>query len=190
LGSERVGRRRFLGGAVGLLVLRPTAGAAQEGVFLAPERAPAQLFPGVPVRSDRVIPATPDLQRRVRELLERAPSLWEPSYRIFTLGDDTAVAGFVVIVEETGKHRPITFAIGVNPDATLHDAVVLAYREPYGGEVRDRRFLRQLAGRSLGDPLLPYRDLVNIAGATLSVAATGRAARKAIAVLKASGLLT
>ena len=171
-------------------MLRPGTGEAQEGVFLAPDRAPAQLFPGVPVRSERVITATPDLQQRIRELLERPPSLWEPSYRIFTLGDEAAVAGFVVIVEEIGKHRPITFAIGVNADGTLHDAAVLAYREAYGGEVRDRRFLRQLTGRSLGNPLLPYRDLVNIAGATLSVAATGRAARKAIAVLKASGLLT
>jgi hypothetical protein len=190
LGSERIGRRRFLGGAAGLLVLRPTAAGAQEGVFLTAEQAPGQLFPGVPVRADRVLVATPELQQRVRALLARPPSLWEPSYRIFTLGNDGAVTGFVVIVEEIGKHRPITFAIGVNADGTLHDATVLAYREAYGGEVRDRRFLRQLAGHSLGDPLLPYRDLVNIAGATLSVAATGRAARKAIAVLKASGALT
>jgi FMN-binding domain len=190
LGSERLGRRRFLGGAAGLLVLRPMAGTAQEGVFLAAERAPAQLFPGVPVRSDRAVPATVELQQRVRALLGRAPSLWESAYRIFTLGDDSAVTGFVIIVEEIGKHRPITFAVGVNADGTLHDAAVLAYREAYGGEVRERRFLRQLAGHSLADPLLPHRDLINIAGATLSVAATGRAARKAIAVLKASGALT
>jgi len=190
LGSERLGRRGFLSGAVGLLVLRPAAAVAQEGVFLTAERAPGQLFPRVPVRSDRVVVATAELQQRMRALLARPPSLWEPSYRIFTLGDDVTVAGFVVIVEEIGKHRPITFAIGINADGTLHDAAVLAYREAYGGEVRDRRFLRQLAGRSLGDPLLPYRDLVNIAGATLSVAATGRAARKAIAVLKASGLVS
>jgi FMN-binding domain len=189
LGSERLGRRRFLGGAAGLLVLRPASAPAQEGVFLTAEQAPGQLFPGVPVRSDRVVSATVELQHRVRALLARAPSLWEPSYRIFTLGDD-GVTGFVIIVEEIGKHRPITFAIAVNADGTLHDAAVLAYREAYGGEVRDRRFLRQLTGRSLGDPLLPYQDLINIAGATLSVAATGRAARKAIAVLKASGVLT
>ena len=189
MASERLGRRTFVGGALGLLVLRPGAAGAQEGVFLAPERAPAQLFPGVPVQSDRVITATPELQQRVRALLQRAPSMWEASYRIFTLGNDGAVVGFVIIVEEIGKHRPITFAVGVSADGTLHDAAVLAYREAYGGEVRDRRFLRQLPGHSLADPLLPQRDLVNITGATLSVAATGRAARKAIAVLKACGAL-
>jgi hypothetical protein len=102
-------------------------------------------------------------------------------------GDD--LLGSVVIVEEIGKHRPITFAVAVTPGGAVRDLAVLAYREPYGGEVRDRRFLRQYAGKTLADPLIPYRDIQNIAGATLSVEATGRAARKALAVLKATGIL-
>jgi hypothetical protein len=36
-------------------------------------------------------------------------------------------------------------------------------------------------------PMLPYRDIINISGATMSVQATGRAAHKAIAVLQALG---
>ena len=181
-------RRRFVGGAVGgLLVLRPGMGGAQEGEFLKAEDSPRQLFPGASGATERTVDATPAFRQQVRANLERPPSLWEPSYRIFTVRQSERVMGFVVVVEEIGKHRPITFAVGIDPDGAVHDLAVLAYREAYGGEVRERRFLRQYAGRKASAPLMPYRDIHNISGATLSVQSTGRAVKKAVAVLKAAG---
>ncbi|PYN82020.1 MAG: hypothetical protein DMD96_08235 [Candidatus Rokuibacteriota bacterium] len=106
---------------------------------------------------------------------------------VFTVTRNEATAGFVVVIEEIGKHRPITFAVGVRADGKVNDLAVLAYREAYGGEIRDRRFLGQYRGKALPDALLPHQDIRNISGATLSVQATGRAARKAIAVLRATG---
>ena len=106
---------------------------------------------------------------------------------VFTITRNEATAGFVVVIEEIGKHRPITFAVGVRADGKVNDLAVLAYREAYGGEIRDRRFLGQYRGKALPDALLPHQDIRNISGATLSVQATGRAARKAIAVLRATG---
>jgi hypothetical protein len=190
LGSRIVSRRRFLSAAAGgLLVLRPSAPAAQEGVFLRAEDAPRHLFPEPSALAERTVVSTPELRNRIRALLGRPPTLWEAAYRIFIVDRNLGLLGFVVVVEEIGKHRPITFAVAVTPDGTVHDLAVLAYREAYGGEVRERRFLRQYAGKTLADSMLPYRDIINIAGATLSVEATGRAARKAIAVLKATGEL-
>ena len=184
-------RRRLLGGAAGAwLVVRPGPVRGQEGVFLRAEEAPRQLFPDAQDVSERTIAATAVLQGRIRDFLGRPPTLWESSYRIFTVKQGEAVVGFVVVVEEIGKHRPITYAVAVTPDARVHDLSVLAYREAYGGEVRERRFLKQYRGKGLPDSLLPYQDIRNISGATLSVQATGRAARKAIAVLKALGDLS
>ena len=152
-----------------------------------PDEAPRHLFPDASIVSDRTIAITPGLRREIRDRLGRAPSLWEASYRVFTLEREGRRLGTIIVVEEIGKHRPITFAVAVNVDGTIHDLAVLAYREAYGGEIKERRFLRQYTGKSLADPLAPYRDVRNIAGATLSVEATGRAARKAIAVLQAIG---
>ena len=181
-------RRRFLGGATGAwLVLGPAGLSAQEGVFLTADEASRQLFPDAESIAPRVMPATPALQQRIRELLGRRPSLWEESYRITAVTRADAVTGFVVVVEEIGKHRPIKFAVGVRPAGKVKDMAVLAYREAYGGEIKDKRFLVQYRDKGLGDILLPYRDIRNISGATLSVQATGRAARKAIAVLRATG---
>ena len=186
-----ISRRRFMGGAAGAwLVLGPAGLSAQEGVFLKPEEAPRQLFPDATDVIDRVEIATPPVQQRIRDLLGYPSTIWEPAYRIFTVKRGEAVVGYVVVVEEIGKHRPITYAVAITPDGKVHDVAVLAYREAYGGEVRERRFLKQYADKTLADPMLPYRDVRNIAGATLSVQATGRAARKAIAVLKATGNLS
>jgi Na+-transporting NADH:ubiquinone oxidoreductase subunit C len=181
-------RRRFLGAASGLLVLWAGGSGAQEGVFLRPEESPRVLFPGAEASAVDTVPATPELRSRIRAELGRVPpSLWEPAYPIFTASRDGAVVGYVVIVEEIGKHRPITFAVAVRLDGLAHDAAVLAYREPYGGEIRQPRFLAQYRGKGARDDLQPYRDIRNITGATLSVEATGRAVHKAIAVLKATG---
>jgi hypothetical protein len=183
-----ISRRRFVGAAAGaLLVLRPGVGRAQEGLFLKPEDAPRQLFPELSDVTERVIAVTPALQARIRELMGRSPSMWESAYRTFTAKQGERVLGFTVVIEEIGKHRPITFAVAINPDGTVRDVAVLAYREAYGGDIKERRFLKQYAGKTGAAPLLPYRDIQNIAGATLSVEATGRAVKKAIAVLRATG---
>ena len=184
-----ISRRRFVGGAVGAWLVVPGSGAAQEGVFLQPEEAAHHLFPDGSAVSERTVAATPELQHRIRTILGGPPTVWEREYRLFTVRREETVVGFVAVVEEVGKHRPITFAVATTCDGHVHDVAVLAYREAYGGEVRQRRFLKQYERKTLSDPLLPYRDIHNIAGATLSVQATGRAVKKAIAVLMASGYL-
>jgi len=187
----KLSRRRFLGGVTGAwLVAAPGRLAAQEGVFMRAEESPRRLFPGASEITERTVASSPPLQQQIRALLGHAPTLWEATYRIFTAGRDGAAVGFVVVVEEIGKHRPITYAVAIEPDGSIHDLAVLAYREAYGGEIRERRFLKQYARKTLGDRMQPYGDIRNISGATLSVEATGRAARKAIAVLKATGMLS
>jgi hypothetical protein len=49
------------------------------------------------------------------------------------------------------------------------------------------RFLAQYRGKTLAAPLLPFRDIRNITGATLSAEAIGRGVRKALALLKVLG---
>ena len=168
-------------------MLAPSAAAGQSGTFMAADDAPRALFPEASAVSKRVIAATPALQQEILTRLDRRPSMWEEAYAIYAVVGDAQPLGHVVIVEEIGKHRPITFAVAVEAGGALHDIVVLAYREAYGGEIKDKRFLRQYRGKTMAAPMLPYRDIINISGATMSVQATGRAAHKAVAVLLALG---
>jgi Na+-translocating ferredoxin:NAD+ oxidoreductase RnfG subunit len=164
----------------------PVRGAwAQEGVFLSEEEAPKAVFPDADRFERQVVLATPDLRDRLHARLGAVrPSVWEGQYVIFNAMHGEISLGYAVIVEEIGKHRPITFVVGVQPDGKVRDVAVMAYREAYGGEVRNTRFLAQYRGKSSTDELRPYADIKTIAGATLSVEAAGRAVKKAVALVE------
>jgi hypothetical protein len=168
---------------VGLAVPFQTLG--QEGVFLKEEEAPKAVFPEAIIFQRKVIPSTEELKEKIRQHMGKTKtSLWEESYVTFVAKKAETILGYAVIVEEIGKHRPITFVVGVGSDRKIKDAALMVYREAYGGEVRDRRFLQQYKGKNLKDPLLPFRDIRNISGATMSVEAIGRGSKKALALVE------
>jgi Na+-translocating ferredoxin:NAD+ oxidoreductase RnfG subunit len=178
-------RRHFLTSmlAPALVAIVPDLLNAQEGVFLSEEEAPRAVFPEATHFEKKIIPSTEVLREKMKVLLGRTrPSIWEDAYVTFLARRNDERLGFAVITEEIGKHRPITFIVGIKPDGKVKDVAMMAYREAYGGEVRDRRFMRQYHEKDLTAPLLPYRDIVNIAGATLSVQSIGRGVRKALAL--------
>ena len=137
--------------------------------------APKAVFPEATTFLRKVIPSTADLKEKIKLRMGKTPtSMWQDSYVTFVAMKGEAVLGYAVIVDEIGKHRPITFVVGIGADHKIKDVALMVYREAYGGEVRDRRFLQQYRGKELKDPLLPFRDVQNISGATLSVEAIGQ----------------
>ena len=183
-------RRRCLNILVAMgVALMPRSLRAQAGLFLSVDEAPRAVFPEGTSFEQRHIPASSQLRQAMTAALgQTRPSLWEPEYVLFTVRQHENLLGYAVIVEEIGKHRPITFVVGVRPDGAVQDVALMVYREPYGGEVQSPRFLAQYRGKKLTAPLLPFRDIRNITGATLSAEAIGRGVRKALALLKALAL--
>ena len=163
----------------------PFSARGQEGIFLTESDAPKAVFPTATSFDKKVVPSNDELKEKIRQRMGKTKtSLWEDSYVTFVARKADAILGYAVIVEEIGKHRPITFVVGVGTDRKIKDAALMVYREAYGGEVRDRRFLLQYGGKDLKDPLLPFRDIQNISGATMSVEAIGRGSKKALAVVE------
>lgn len=163
--------------------LRPAHG--QEGMLLKEDEAPKAVFPEASIFERKVVQSNEELKAKIQQRMGKTKtSLWEESYVVFVAKKGDATLGYAVIVEEIGKHRPITFVVGVGADRKIKDAALMVYREAYGGEVRDRRFLQQYRGKSLKDPLLPFRDIQNISGATMSVEAIGRGSKKALALVE------
>jgi hypothetical protein len=163
----------------------PLLARGQEGVLLKEEEAPKAVFPEADLFERKVVRSNDELKAKIQQRMEKTKtSLWEDSYVTFVAKKGETILGYAAIVEEIGKHRPITFIVGVGPDRKIKDAALMVYREAYGGEVRDRRFLQQYKGKQLKDPLLPYRDIQNISGATMSVEAIGRGSKKALALVE------
>jgi hypothetical protein len=164
-------------------VLAVTAAWGQEGVFLAEADAPKAVFHDADTITRDDVPVTEELRARVTAALGGAlPSMWEERWIVFRVARDGRALGNAIVVEEIGKHRPITFVVGLRPDRTVEDVAVMAYREAYGGEIRQRRFLVQYEGKRPADDLRQPRGIKNVAGATLSVEAASRAVRKAQAI--------
>jgi FMN-binding domain len=163
----------------------PVLATAQEGIFLKESEAPKAVFPEADSFERKLVRSNAELKARIQQRMGKTKtSLWEDSYVTFVAKKGDAVLGYAAIVEEIGKHRPITFIVGVGSDRKIKDAALMAYREAYGGEVRDGRFLQQYKGKQQKDPLLPYRDIQNISGATMSVEAIGRGSKKALALIE------
>jgi hypothetical protein len=164
----------------------PLLAGGQEGIFLKEEDAPKAVFPAATSFDRRVIRSSDELKDKIRQRMgTMKTSVWEDSYVTFVARKGDTILGYAVIVEEIGKHRPITFIVAVGKDHKIKDAALMVYREAYGGEVKDRRFLQQYQGKELKDSLLPYRDIQNISGATMSVEAIGRGGKKALALVDA-----
>lgn len=182
-------RRGLLAVLLAIAITSPAR--AQEGEFLRENEAPAAVFPDAERSERQEFAVTPELRARVETRLGGfTPSLWEEHWIVFRVFHGDATLGHALIVEEIGKHRPITFVVGVRPDGGIADVAVMAYREAYGGEIANKRFLKQYHGKRPTDGLRPPRDIMNVAGATLSVEAASRAVRKAQAIALALGLAT
>lgn len=83
---------------------------------------------------------------------------------------DSAI-GLAIIDDVMGKDQFITYLLCVNNDLIIQNLDILQYREPYGGEVRNKSWQTQFLGKRPGDPLRAGREIKNITGATISARA-------------------
>jgi Na+-translocating ferredoxin:NAD+ oxidoreductase RnfG subunit len=78
------------------------------------------------------------------------------------------VLGYAVVDDARGKDQPITYCLLLDSNLVVSDIEILAYREPYGGEVQNSSWLKQFFGKTFESPLRPSKDIRNISGATIS----------------------
>ena len=81
---------------------------------------------------------------------------------------DEKIIGYAILDNVKGKDQRITYCVIVNEKLTVQDVEILAYREPYGGEVQNKSWLKQFFGKQPESVLRPGREIKNITGATIS----------------------
>ena len=129
--------------------------------YLTVEAAQAAMFPG-----ERLTPEPLTLTPEQARAIEKASGV---RVRVPEVKAWRAEKGGVFIVDEVlGKHDYITWALALNPDATVKQLEILEYRETYGGEIRNEKWRAQFRGRTSRDRLRLDDDIRNISGATLS----------------------
>lgn len=137
-------------------------------------------FPG----ADRVSFAKVALSQQERAALSR--TLGRPvrsDWTIFIATKAGQVTGYAVVDEVRGMHEPITYATRFTPAGAISRMEVMRYREAYGGEVREQRFLSQFNGKTAASPMRAGSDITAISGATISSYAVTRGAEETAALL-------
>jgi hypothetical protein len=137
-------------------------------------------FPG----ADRVSFAKVALSAAERAAL--AQTMGRPvraDWTIFIATKAGQVTGYAVVDEVRGMHEPITYATRFTPAGAISRMEVMRYREAYGSEVREQRFLSQFNGKTSASRMLPGRDIAAISGATISSHAVTRGAEQTAAVV-------
>ena len=136
-------------------------------VFLTEDEALKLMFP----KSDRirkdVIRLTPETKAQIEERIGwKFP---EQDFEVHIAETGAHIDGYVVLQNTIGKHKPMTYMVGVDNQGQVSDVELLVFREARGSEVRTKRFNSQYEGKTVLDPVRINKDIINISGATMSV---------------------
>lgn len=134
---------------------------------------------------ERRLPVTAAEKKAVRDGSRQE---WRSdSVRVLAAVAGDSVLGYGMIDDVRGKDQPITYIVTVGANLEIKDLEILAYRESYGGEVRNKSWQKQFLGKSPGDPLRPGKEISNISGATISARAVTLGVSRVLTLLRALG---
>lgn len=136
-------------------------------VYLQEEEGVKIMLPNSERIRKELIKLDPEKKSRIEERIGwKFP---EESFEVYIGETGTQIDGYAVVQNTIGKHKPMTYMVGVDNKGFVSDIELLVFREARGSEVRQKRFNAQYEGKSVLDPVRINKDIINISGATMSV---------------------
>ena len=153
----------------------------QEDIYLTNEDAAKLIFPdSEKIRYERLT-LTPAQKTTIEQRVKwKFP---EEYFECFIGETKGKVDGWALVQHTIGKHKPMSYMVGVDPDGEVSNVEVLIYRESRGSEVRKKRFNYQYQGKDVHDPIRINRDIINISGATMSVRSMSAGIKRVLVVV-------
>jgi hypothetical protein len=136
-------------------------------VFMTEDEAVKIMFS----KSERVRKAVIRLSQEKKDAIEQRIG-WkfpEESFEVYIGETGDKVDGYAMVHNTIGKHKHMTYMVGVDTTGACTDVELLVFREARGSEVRRKRFNAQYEGKTVSDPIRINKDILNISGATMSV---------------------
>jgi hypothetical protein len=136
-------------------------------VFMSEDEAVKIVLP----KSQRVRKEVIQLSQDRKDLIEQRIG-WkfpEESFEIYIGETGNKIDGYAMVHNTIGKHKHMTYMVGVDANGACSDVELLVFREARGSEVGRKRFNVQYEGKTVLDPIRINKDIINITGATMSV---------------------
>jgi hypothetical protein len=150
-------------------------------VFMTEEEAVKIMFP----TSERTRKAVIRLSQEKKDAIEQRIG-WkfpEESFEVHIGETGDKIDGYAMVHNTIGKHKHMTYMVGVDSRGACTDVELLVFREARGSEVRRKRFNAQYEGKTVFDPIRINKDIVNISGATMSVRSISAGVKRALVLI-------
>jgi hypothetical protein len=122
-------------------------------------------------KSERVRKEVIRLSQEKKDVIEQRIG-WkfpEESFELYIGETGDKIDGYAMVNNTIGKHKHMTYMVGIDNRGACTDVELLVFREAKGSEVRRKRFNAQYEGKTVFDPIRINKDIINISGATMSV---------------------
>ncbi|MEW6246269.1 MAG: FMN-binding protein [Nitrospirota bacterium] len=150
-------------------------------VYLTEEEALKLMFPKSERIRKEIITLSPEKKSLVQERIGwKFP---EESFEVYIGETGSTVDGYAMIQNTIGKHKPMTYMVGVDSKGQCTDVELLVFREARGSEVRTKRFNVQYEGKTVFDPIRINKDIINISGATMSVRSMSAGVKRVLVLI-------
>lgn len=107
----------------------------------------------------------------------------ENDFEVFIGETGAKIDGYALVQNTIGKHKPMTYMVGVDNTGHVLNVELLVFREARGSEVRTKRFNVQYEGKTVSDPVRLNKDIINISGATMSVRSMTAGIKRALVLV-------
>jgi len=94
------------------------------------------------------------------------------------------IVGIAILDNVLGKSLPITFLSCFNSDGQLIKTHIVKYREDYGYEVGNKRWLNQFIGLDVNSDFIIGKNIDGISGATISVNSVTRGINRSTIIVE------
>lgn len=150
-------------------------------VFLTEEEALTIMFPN----STRIRKEILRLTHEQKEHIESRIG-WkfpEEEFEIYIGETGGKLDGYAMVHNTIGKHKPMTYMVGVDPEGQVTHVELMVFRESRGSDVRKKRFNYQYEGKTVLDPVRINKDIINISGATMSVRSMSAGVKRVLVLI-------
>jgi hypothetical protein len=150
-------------------------------VFMTEDEAVKIMFP----KSERVRKAVIRLSQEKKDVVEQRIG-WkfpEESFDVYIGETGDTIDGYAMVHNTIGKHKHMTYMVGVDPKGACTDVELLVFREAKGSDVGRKRFNAQYEGKTVSDPIRINKDILNISGATMSVRSISAGVKRVLVLI-------
>ena len=117
-----------------------------------------------------------DIKKTIQD--ETKQFFFRDEVNLWEIIDSDSLRYYAILDNVKGKSMPITFLCIFNINPSVEHTSIIKYREPYGGEVRNRNWLNQFIAYTDTSKYKIGDNISAITGATISVNSVTKGIRK------------